>query len=156
MMGDDFQILAQTQSFAMLTLDGSSLLVPQSQVLALEPVMDLRRASTGQDMVGTLRFQGRSAPIFRLNDALEKQQDLDAEHRFCVILDCRGTYFGLLCRQMQPVHRDQLKLSPIPECMRQADMVFRALAILDGAVLKLTNSLALAIYLGIMQEESYG
>lgn len=155
-MIDDYQILAQTQAFAMLTMDGSSLLVPQGQIISLEPVMDLRQSPSGQGSLGTMRFQGRSVPIFRLNDALEKQQSLDAEHRFCVIFDCRGTYFGLLCRQMQPVNRDQLILAPIPVCMRQADMVFRALAIREKAVIKLTNTLALALYLGIVKGESDG
>ncbi len=57
---------------------------------------------------------------------------------------------------MQSVQRERLILSPIPVCMRQADMLIRALAIFDGAVTMLTHNAALAIYLELIQGGSDG
>ena len=144
---DAYQDMVQTHAFALLTMADTSLRVPQNQIISLEPVLDISHAPPGRGNVGTIRFQSRSVPVYRLNNLRRTQQELTADHRFTVIFEYDGIYFGLLCKQMQSVSRDRLILNPIPVCMQQADMVFTALAIFDNSVIKVTSKTTLAMHL---------
>lgn len=135
--------------FAVLSIDGLSLLLPQQDIHTVEPVLDLELATGEGGCAGWINRDEERWPIYCLSADLEPIQELPIERRVCVILDHDelGFGFGLACEQMTTLQQAHLNFFAVPECMRMPGSPVRALARHDEQVLCVTTAADLAGFL---------
>lgn len=137
----------ETPHFALLSIDGLSLLLPQQDIHTVEPVLDLEPATNGGVHVGWISRDQERWPVHCLSADLELMRELPIERRVCVILDHDGLGFGLACEQMTSLQQAHLSFFAVPECMRMPGSPLRALARHSERVLCVTTAADLAGFL---------
>jgi len=125
--------LEQTPHYAKLVMGDRGLLLPQHEVLSLEPIQDLESAETDDNsQIGCITLKGQQVPIYCLSRDLIPIREIPEDHRLCVLLqDELGASFGILCHDVVTMESTKLRVIPLPECMRLPGTPIRALA-LDG------------------------
>jgi len=133
--------------FAVLSIDGLNLLLPQQDIHTVEPVLDLEPATSEGVQVGWISRDQERWPVYCLSADLEPMRELPIERRVCVILDHDELGFGLACEQMTTLQQAHLSFFAVPECMRMPGSPLRALARHDEGVLCVTTAADLAGFL---------
>lgn len=136
-MPDSIPAIQNTESrpgrYAVLTMDKQPLLIPQHELLSLEPAQDLKRFPRGpRRSVGHISLGQDQVPVYCLSRQLELMNIAPAERRVCTLLQSpQHGLFGLLCDQVSTLHADARNTRTLPACMRLPDTPIRTL-ILDG------------------------
>jgi len=133
--------------FAVLSIEGLSLLLPQQDIHTVEPVLDLELTTGERGYAGWINREEERWPVYCLSADLEPLRDLPIERRVCVILDHDESGFGLACEQMTTLQQAHLSFFAVPECMRTPGLPVRALARHDEGVLCVTTAVDLAGFL---------
>jgi len=125
--------LEQSPHYAKLVMGERDLLLPQHEVLSLEPIQDLESAKAdGNNQVGCITLKGQQVPIYCLSQDLRPIKEIPEDHRLCVLLqDQHGVSFGILCNDVVTMESARFRVIPLPECMRLPGTPIRAL-VLDG------------------------
>lgn len=115
--------------YALLTMDGLQLLMPQNQVHALEPSFDVQYPDTGG--VGWITVAGLRSPVYCLSEDLKPLRKTPASRPICVLLDGGAGLFGVLCDEVTMFEQDEPNIAPLPACMRTPGTPLRGV-VLDG------------------------
>ena len=127
-----------TGRYAVLTMDNLDLLIPQHQVHALEPGVDVRR-SEGEE-VGWIAVAGSPSPVYCLSEDLRPLREVPAGRRICVLLDLGPRLFGVLCDQVVMLDRAGIEVLPLPACMRTPGTPLQGLVLQGERVLCVTSA----------------
>ncbi len=74
------------------------LILPQSEVCAVESCLDLQTTTTPlANAVGMVNYAGQSWPAYCVSEELGLLLSAPSERRACVMLPLGDAYFGLLC-----------------------------------------------------------
>ncbi len=121
---------AGTAPSALLKISGLRLVVPQSEILALEATAEVDVRDAGSLSVGWLQHAGRRWPVYCLAPDLSLLGAIPAERRACVLLGADGECVGILCDDVsieQALNRRQA----LPAAMRSASSPLLGLLELD-------------------------
>ena len=106
------------------------LLLPQNQVYALEPGLDVVHAA-GEDL-GWIEVADGRWPVCCLSEDLQPVRQIPPGRNICALLHTDAGPFGVLCDQVVMLgHQAEVDLLPVPACMRTTAMRLRGL-VLDG------------------------
>lgn len=139
---------ADIPHYVALGLGGLNLLLPRHQIYALEPRLDLEPEEEGHDYVGWIEVEGERWPVYCFSAGLCLLPEIPDKHRICVLLTHGQDYFGLLCERVMALEGTQVRLTPLPACMRTPSTPIDALALDDqGQVLCVTSVSRLVVYM---------
>jgi hypothetical protein len=159
--------LAEAKRCVVLGLDGCALVLAQTEVLALESVLDIKRiertaseagARAAQDLdgarnvTGLLLLAGRDCPVYSLDADLNSVPVLPPRHRICAVLNhARGPY-ALSCCEVRMVDHNKLELHPLPRAFAARSGPLRALVVMEGRLLLGSTAAALLAHVAQPQQ----
>ncbi len=135
-------------AYAMLTLDGRRLLLPQGDIRTLEPLADMDAAFPPDNGVGWLRFEETGWPVYCLNGDLNALGAIPPARRICTLLTGHEGYFGVLCDELVALHGQAVKLRPLPVCMTKPGSPIHALVLQGDEVGLVSGAARLEAFLG--------
>lgn len=140
------------RSYALLTLDQRTLLMPQSEIRTLESVLDIHTGHPPVQAVGWLSFEQQDCPVYGMDAALAPLSEVPVSQRICVLLTLSQGYFGLLCSDIATLPGSAVEFRPLPAAMATPNTPLRALALFEGRVALVSTAMALAAYLSVNVE----
>ena len=120
--------------YARLVFDGQSFLMPQNQIPSVEPNMDLDMRSGPAGSVGEVVLSGRHWPVYSLDRNLDLIGEIPRERHICVLVSGALGGFGITCDELTTLKTDDVRIHPVPGCMRTPDLLAESLAVYDGRV----------------------
>ena len=136
--------LNEAKRCVVLGLERCALVLAQTEVLALESVLDLQRpASAARNVTGIVQFAGQECPVYSLDGDLNALTTLPAKHRICAVLNHPRGPFALSCAEVRMVERAALELHPLPRAFASRSGPLRALVVMDGRLLLGSTAAAL-------------
>lgn len=127
-----------TGRYAMLTMDNLGLLIPQHQVHAVEPGLDVQRSAG--DAVGWIAVAGAHSLVYCLSGDLKPIREVPTGRHICVLLDSGTGLFGVLCNQVAMLEQAVIEVLPLPECMSAPNTPLQGLVLRDERVLCVTSA----------------
>ncbi len=128
---DPLEALRAVQAFAMFTLDGSRWLLPQTEVQALETLLDIDLEMRVPQSVGAITVASEWWSVYCLSGELHLLSQIPAGRRVCLLLNNGADCFGLACDHIEALVGTTLPLHPVPMCMVTPDSPIQALALFD-------------------------
>ena len=138
----------RTPLYAMMRFDGRKLLLPQSEVWALEPAVDVDTTTRSPHGVGWISHQGDWWPVYCLTRDLAVLAELPEARRICALLKKREGYLGMVCDDLITVQGESLQFYPVPVCMRSSSSPIQNLAILGKDVGLVSTTAHLGAFIG--------
>jgi hypothetical protein len=133
--------------YARLGLDDQGILLPQNDISALEPALDIEMDEKSSIATGQIEFNRQRWPVYALTSNLNVSREIPARRRICVIVNKSGGYFGLVCDHFDTLEARDVKFQPLPACMLTPRTPIDALAIHDGRVELVCRGDRLALFL---------
>lgn len=121
-------------SYAVLSVDDLSLLVPQRAVHALELALDVEPGGDSPSRIGWIWVERKQWPVFCLDANLEPLREPPPARKICAVLVLEAGGFGLLCDRIENLEHNSVRTFPIPGCMHDPDAPIDALAAFDGRI----------------------
>lgn len=140
--------IGPTGDFVCLELEGAGWLIPQADVHALEPVIDMLPAAGESGAVGRFEQAETEWPVYALSPDFEWLPTRPESRRIAVLMRHRQRAFGVLCERVAMAERSRLTLHPVPPCMDRQPSPLLGLALRDGEVLCVSSAKALEHWLG--------
>lgn len=134
------------QALTVLTLDGHHWLLPQSEVYALESLLDIDPEVRASQSIGALALAASWWPVYSLSGELQLLHSLPAHRHFCLLLDNGADRFGLAGDQVEAL-KSTPTLFPLPASMAGLDSPIQALVLLGDELGYVTNTERLAAWL---------
>ena len=126
--------------YALIELENVALLLPQQDLRAIEPVLDVdTRAPVGR-AAGEIRLRTGTWPVYCPSDDLEPLAQMLSARRICAMLEFEQGLFGLVCVNVASVMAAQVKRFPVPVCMPASCGVLRELGLYDSRIVCLTSA----------------
>jgi hypothetical protein len=142
----------QERPYALLSIGGCALLLPQSEMRTLASIQDLslvgQRAS---GVVGWLPFAGRRWPVYCLDEALHPLTHLPPRQGLCALVKLNASYFGLVCAHVAIVPGSEVRIWPVPAAMAMPDSPIQGLSRHADSVALVSTAAALAALLGVSE-----
>jgi len=143
---EDNEQTSGSQAYALLSIDGLSLLIPRHEIRSLVLVDDIHVAiETEENAMGHIAFENRDWPVFSLSRQLIPLHSITEASRICVILHIDNKYIGLLCDQIQNIEQQQVQ--GLRACMHTTDTPILGLLIYENAVACATSTKRLNTFL---------
>jgi hypothetical protein len=141
--------LADAKRCVVLGLDTCSLLLAQTEVLALESALDIR-PTTGQqrNVTGSLPLAGQTCSVYSLDRDLNCLTMLPRQHRICAVLQHPQGPYAVSCSEVRMIERSAFTVHPLPRAFTALSGPVRELVVMDGRLLLGTNAAALLAHLG--------
>lgn len=117
------------ERFAVLVFGGLQLLIPQSDIYSLEPVLDMAPCFDIIGSVGHLKQGGKMWSLYALSSDLDLLDSCPDSYRIAILMKNVKSEYGLLCEQVDSIARDQINIYPIPAVMYCKDAPLLALAL---------------------------
>ena len=144
---------APARHYALLDLGDLRLLIPQPEIRALEPTLDVEPApDPGGSAAGWIPFEGERWPVYCLSRQLEPLARIPDSRRVCVLVGAGEHRFGLACDSVAPVAGTDVQSAPLPVCMASGYGAIDRLGLYQGGVVLIVGAAMLAGYL----EHRYG
>ena len=143
---------AVTQSSAtsaLLNISGLSLVLPQTDIRALESATDVEAGGAEPFSIGWIQYEQQRWPAYCLSHELSLLVDVPEARRACVLLGAGAGYIGILCDEVsigkQEVPGQQHEL---PSAMRMLNTPVLGLIALDeDNIACVTNAQMLVAYI---------
>lgn len=142
----EHQPRVHAQMYAALTVDSQKLLLPQSEIRALEPVSDIDRRAKLPGTVGWIAIENKKWPVYSMGKDLAVLDGMPKTRRVCVLLNGGENHFAITCDTIGTVKSEQLIFHPLPVCMSTRNSPVLALAIWGTEVSCLTTASRLAAF----------
>jgi len=146
------QSLDTATRFVVLVLEEIALVLPQHEIKALEPALDvkasiLQTADANQASVaGELALAEGTCPVYAFDADLRCLSTIPSPHRICAILhkgqQNHHEQYAVSCVEVRLIARSKLALHEIPRLLKQKSPV-KSLIVSDGQLLLGTTAAAL-------------
>lgn len=123
-----------------LTLGKEKYLIPQGEVIALEPAIDIDRSGSFDGNIGVVPYENKRLPVYSLTNDLELSQTLPESRRICLCLSHDGIGFGILCDDVDNLQDVNFTVVSIPECMRTENCPVDNLAVYGNKVMNIISA----------------
>lgn len=137
--------------FTLIRLDLVELLVPQADLLTLESILDLEENGGQGGALGVIAFRRERVPVYCPTDALEPSPTLIPGRRICCVLATAEQVFAIACREVTSIVAAAAKLVELPSCMHSNHTAVRALGLLGGRIVSVTDAARLVETLSVRQ-----
>jgi len=144
--------VSPTRGYMQLVIGTANLLVPLTQIISLESVLDISPDRTKPGQVGQIRVGELPWPVYNLDEDLQFLDDLSPARKVCVCLGRETEGYGIACDQVNNLKDGEIKLISLPLCMKSGTSPVQALAIRDKQMMCVTNSEALGKLINHLQE----
>lgn len=150
--------------YVVMTIDNLNLVVPQTHVYALEPILDV--SYSDNNFIGHIQVETIVCPVYVLSANLTSVTSISQNRRICVLLHTASpisgvsiedffvmpaisdtldrlppNLFGLLCDQVVLTEwTQQIKVFPLPACMRTPQTRLRGLILHNDNILCITTA----------------
>ncbi|HLB13791.1 MAG TPA: chemotaxis protein CheW [Burkholderiales bacterium] len=135
--------------FAILKLDETALVLPQSEVRAIEAADDVVLQEPPAGGVGWIAVAEHRWPVYSLTRELVPSGQPARSRRMCALLGTGGQLFGLLCDEVEVTALDPSAITPLPDCMQLAGSPVTAIARRSGGIACVTTPLRLSRLVGL-------
>jgi hypothetical protein len=134
--------------WALLTMDGLRLALPQKDILTIELVSALQPARDGGSEIGWFAQDGRRWPIYCLDRRFAPAPALAATARVCVLFRSDERILGLAGTQVSLLAADEdLSVPPLPACLARPGSPLVGLALHRHAIVAVVHAAALGRHL---------
>jgi len=107
---------------AFVTIGGMRLVLPQSQIRALEAASDVDRQEPAPSSVGWIQYLQQRWPAYCLSSELTLLTKIPNERRACILLASGSDYVGVLCDEVRIARQNELEQQhELPSVMHLAD-----------------------------------
>lgn len=130
--------------YAIVSIDDRKLLIPQQEINSLESIFDLATTPQEPPAVGAFTLAGELWPVFCLSSNLDVLLEIPNARRMCVLLKDDNHTLGLVCDQIEPLRQQDMRLQPLPPCMKTSTSPVQALVFHNEAVGCVTTTARLA------------
>ena len=145
----------EVAGWAVLTLDGLRLALPQRDMVTLELSSVLAANPLGNVEIGTFAQKNRTWPAYALDAALALQA-AGVTRRLCAFFKTAGQVRGLLCDAFSLLPADgDLVAEPLPGCMVQTYSPITGYALRENQVIAATSAQTLGAYLEHLLEKRH-
>ena len=148
--------LDSNTDLALVAMDGVRLVLPQTAIRSLEPVLDIESGDGDGAMAGSLFFEGRPWPVYCLGEDFRALRRIPEARRVCVVLTLTEGYLGLLSDGVTMLKRERAEVSPVPACMRSGHSPLLGLAVLEQGLGCVSSVDSLAAYLQALNRKDSG
>ena len=121
--------------YVRLTLGRSKYLIPQEDVVAFEPVVDIDKSGTDENSIGVIAFENDSLPVYEFTSDLELSGTISETRRICVCLRHGDIQFAILGDEVDTVQSTDFSIFTIPGCMQTGNSPVRNLAVSGNKVI---------------------
>lgn len=138
--------------FVALQLEQVTLVVIQSDVTALEPVLDVQPMYAAElpdhaNASGFLPLTNGACPVFTLDVDLQAQSSIPDTHRICAVMRNAQNEYAISCAAVSLLSRSEVSLHATPRTMLNARSPVLQLLVHDGKLLLGTTASALYTHL---------
>jgi hypothetical protein len=133
-----------SEHFALLSFAGLQLLIPQNDIYALEPTIDITPSITDNGSVGELKQGVQVWSLYALSSDLTLLTNRPDGYRIVILMKNVQPAFGLLCEQVNTIDRSQIRIHPMPPAMDCKDSPLLALALTGEEVHAISSASALS------------
>lgn len=126
--------------YVRLKLGRDKYLIPQGEVVAFEPAIDIDQVSMDDGSIGRIAYKNKQLPVYSFTSALELVQTLPESRRICVCLRHGDIQFGILCDEIDNVQDLDFTLFPIPECMQTDSCPVENLAVYGNKIISIIST----------------
>jgi len=144
----------RAERFVVLQLDEISLVVVQTEIVALEPVLDVKLAADSQESEarhdhasGYLPQVTGECSVFALNAELQCLAYIPETHRICAVMRNRQEAYSLSCGAVHLLSRADIVFHPTPRSLLNARSPVLQLMVHDGKLLLGTTAAAMYSHL---------
>jgi len=146
--------LDRAKLFVVLGLEGCALAIPQNEVRALEPVLDVRPLTKpAPNAAGFLSLDGRQCLVYALDSDFKCLATIPSQHRICAILSHRDESYALACVEVRMLPRSALATHEIPRALANQKSPVRALVVSNNQLLLGTTSSAIFAHVSQLNAE---
>lgn len=123
-----------------LTLGRDKYLIPQGEVIALEPAVDIDLSETDDESIGVISYKNKRLPVYNFTQNFEVSQTFPESRRICVCLHQEDIQFGILCDEVDTVQDLDFTIAMIPECMQTESCPVHNLAVYGNKVMNIIST----------------
>lgn len=147
----------RAERFVTLQLEEITLVVMQSDVTALEPVLDVQPMNAAElpdhaNASGFLPLSNGACPVFTLDADLHTQPNIPDTHRICAVMRHTQNEYAISCAAVVLLSRKDLSLHATPRTMLNARSPVLQLLVHDGKLLLGTTASALFAHLAVKSD----
>jgi len=132
----------RAERFVVLQLDEVSLVVAQTEVVALEPVLDVKMSAESNESdtrhehaSGYLSLVAGECSVFALNAELQCLAYIPETHRICAVMRNRQENYALSCAAVHLLSRTDIAFHATPRSMLNARSPVLQLMVHDAKLL---------------------
>ena len=130
-----------TKNLAVMSFDGTHLLLPQQGVQTIEVIGSMNRHTDTPGVIGVLKLADREWPAFALTANFKPYPDFPESYKFCVAfnLDSEAA-FTIICEEVSTVTVvDVDEIKPLQTCMRTPGNPIEALLLRDNKLMMVSD-----------------
>ncbi len=132
-------IFSSASRQALITIDSLLLVVPQNEIITLEPVEDIDQSIVQGRSVGSLKIETGVIPVFNLDRHL-CLTGLEVDRRIVVALANDGSNFAILADELSIIEADLITWNLLPKAVRSEHSPVSQVGILEERLVCLTRA----------------
>lgn len=127
------------RDFVKLTLGKTRFLLPDREVLSIEPILNIDLTHEDNDDFNFITMNDKKISVYAFDEDLQLVSAKDYRHQFCVFLDDGQDRIGILCDDAGKVTLDDIKLHELPDCMLSTDTAIQNIAVSNNNLYCVSN-----------------
>lgn len=139
---------------AVLKINGLELMLPQTDVRALESASDVGGSDPQEGSVGWIGYMRQRWPVYCLSEQLGLLDSIPASRRTCALLAIENGYIGVVCDDVGVQKQVAGKSHELPPAMKTADTPILGLFPHAGGLMSITSAARLAAYIDLQIRSS--
>lgn len=119
---------AQIQQFVVINVHAFSLVLPQEDIVSIEPTAELIQLDTQDETIGRIQYQGESVSVYAVDEYFQSAREIDKEDRLVVVLRGSDTLYGLVAKSARAYAADETVAKvDLPAFMRKDSTIISAI-----------------------------
>jgi hypothetical protein len=123
----------------LISIDDQRLVIPQHQIVTLEPVEDLNHKNCVDHSVGWIITEAGQIPVYNLDNEL-MLTNLDEKRRIVIVLANAGGDYAILADELNILSADTLVWQELPWAIRSNESPVNRVAVYEQTLICLTNA----------------
>lgn len=145
----------ETRQMALLELDGLILGLPQSHILTIESLSNVKALRSTEKSSGTVYYDSAEIPVYTFNNDLALMDKPAANNRFCIAIkhSDEDEPFAVMCDVInQYTIEDNTNIRTLPSLMHNPDSPVIGLMKKDETLVFISSAESMASYIGSQEE----
>jgi hypothetical protein len=143
MPNNPVQAIDYSERFVNVEFAGLQLLIPQTDVYSLEPVVDMTPAADIGSVGQIITQSGEVWSLYAFSSELNLLSSCPESYRIVILMKNIQPVYGLLCEQVSTILRNDISIHAIPTAVYNEASPLLALALYGGDVRYISSAVAL-------------